>query len=91
MLRGLVFLLFAQADHDQYHNCNHIGQHLDQIGHVAGNGNAKQAGQELIQPVQHAKQVSAPNGVQRLPGGKDDQRYQPKASIWPVVAQMPWL
>ena len=34
---------------------NHIGQHLDQIGHVAGNGNAKQAGQELIQPVQHAK------------------------------------
>ena len=55
MLRGLVFLLFAQADHNQYHDGNHIGQHLDQIGHVAGNGNAKQAGQELIQ------QYSTPN------------------------------
>ena len=32
MLRGLVFLLFAQADHDQYHDGNHIRQHLDQIG-----------------------------------------------------------
>ncbi len=38
------FSSFAQADHDQHHNGNHIGQHLDQIGHVAGNGNAKQAG-----------------------------------------------
>ena len=62
---------------------------MEQIGHVAGNGNAKQAGQELIQPVQHAKQVSAPNGVQRLPGGKDDQRYSQPAQGFDLAGGCP--
>ena len=75
MCRGLVLFLFAHRNRNQHQHGNDVGQHLHQVGHVAGQRDAQQRGQELIQPVQHAEQIGTPDGIERLPGSKDDQRH----------------
>ena len=72
-LRRLVLLLLSEADHDQDDHGNHIGHHLDEVGDVAGHMPSHQGRQELVEPVEQAEQVSTPDGIERFPGGKDDQ------------------
>ena len=73
MCRGLVLFLFAHRNRNQHQYGDNVGQHLHQVGHVAGQRDAQQRGQELVQPVQHTEQIRAPDSVERLPGRKDDQ------------------
>ena len=75
MGRGLIFLFLAHRNHDQHHDGDDIGQHLHKVGHIAGQRDAEQAGQELVQPVEHTEQVGAPDGVEGLPCRKDDERH----------------
>src|SRR5699024_2327462 len=76
---GLVLLLAAHRHEDQHQDGDHIGHHLHQVGHGAGHRDAQDAGQELVQPVEDAEQVGAPDGVEGLPGGEDDQRQRQPA------------
>lgn len=72
--RRLVFPLFAQRSDNQHNNGDQIGDHLDEVGHIARHRDVQQRWQKLIQPVEQAEQIRTPDCVKRLPGRKDDQR-----------------
>ena len=65
----LLFSLLACAGHDKYQNGNDIRQTLEEL--LRGTGKVWNV---EIHPVQNAEQIGAPNGVDRLPGGEDNQR-----------------
>ena len=92
--RRLVFALSAEADENQHQNGDDIGKHFENFLARArhGDGDAHQPEQVCkveIQPVEHPEEVGAPDGVNRLPARKDDQRHRQPAQRLQAAAACP--
>ena len=87
--RRLIFFFLAEAYHDQNHDSNHIRNHLDQIGNIACHLNSKNTRKELIQPVEHSKQVSTPDCIQRLPSSENYKRNSQPAKSFNLSCSCP--